>query len=108
MSPVRLLVVDDEELEPRPAGQTSPRQGYEVEVAASGAEALDALNRGAFNLVLLDIQMPEISGLDVLRTVRATRSATQLPIIMVTAKSAARGYRRGAGPRGERLRHQAG
>jgi PAS domain S-box-containing protein len=58
-----------------------------VEVAASGAEAIGALNGGTFDLVLLDIQMPEMSGLDVLRTVRATRSAMDLPIIMVTAKA---------------------
>ena len=61
------------------------REGFEVEVAADGVAALEAFDRREPDLVLLDLMLPRLSGLDVCRQIR-TRS--QVPVIMVTAKGA--------------------
>ncbi|MDA1258603.1 MAG: diguanylate cyclase, partial [Chloroflexi bacterium] len=61
------------------------RAGYDVEVASSAKEALSAMERTEMELVLLDNMMPEMSGIDLLRLLRATQSPSQLPVIMVTA-----------------------
>lgn len=58
-------------------------QGFELERAADGALGLRALERSAFDLVLLDIMMPGMDGLEVCRKIRATRS---VPIVMLTAR----------------------
>ena len=57
--------------EPRPAEAAAPRAGFQVETAAGGSDALAILDRGGIDLMLLDIMMPDVSGLDVLRRVRA-------------------------------------
>jgi diguanylate cyclase (GGDEF)-like protein len=82
----RLLIVDDNEMNREWLSRRLRRQGHDVSVAASGAEALDAIDRHGFQLVLLDIEMPGMSGLDVLRRVRARYTASELPVIMVSAK----------------------
>ena len=61
------------------------RQGYLVEVAGNGEAALEKLNQNHYDLVLLDQMMPGMSGLDLLRLLRATYSPSELPVIMVTA-----------------------
>ena len=63
------------------------RSGFNVLAAASGPEALELVRRGNIDLVLLDIMMPGMTGIDVLRTLRATRSSAALPVVMVTAKT---------------------
>jgi CheY-like chemotaxis protein len=63
------------------------RSGFRVLTAASGPEALEVLRRTAVDLVLLDIMMPGMTGLDVLRAVRISRSTATLPVVMVTAKT---------------------
>ena len=83
--PRKLLVVDDNAenrdlLSLRLAGC-----GYQVEIAANGAEALAKINQAHYDLVLLDQMMPGMSGLDLLRLLRATYSPSQLPVIMVSA-----------------------
>jgi len=60
-------------------------KGYEVTTASGGKEALSLLAKEKFNIVLLDIRMPDISGADVLREIRRTHSPTRLPVIMLTA-----------------------
>jgi two-component system response regulator RegX3 len=61
------------------------REGFHVTVARDGAEALDLFETSSPDLVLLDVMLPKISGIDVCREIRAR---SQVPIIMVTAKSA--------------------
>ncbi|MCU1349432.1 MAG: hypothetical protein JWO56_2462 [Acidobacteria bacterium] len=82
----RLLVVDDNEMNRDMLARRLQQKGYAVTTAAGGAEALRKIESEPFDLVLLDVMMPEISGLDVLRIVRASRSVTDLPVIMATAK----------------------
>ena len=79
----RVLVVEDEESFSDALSFMLRREGYEVEVAADGASALDEFDRHGADLVLLDLMLPGISGTEVCRTLRQ-RSA--VPIIMVTAK----------------------
>jgi diguanylate cyclase (GGDEF)-like protein len=81
-----LLVVDDNEMNREWLSRRLRRQGYEVSVASSGPEALDAITQLAFQLVLLDIEMPGMSGLTVLEKIRARHSASDLPVIMVSAR----------------------
>jgi two-component system sensor histidine kinase/response regulator len=83
----RLLVVDDEPDNLDMVSRRLIRFGYDVVVASSGAECLDLVGRESLDLVLLDIQMPGMSGLDVLRGIRARLNSVELPVIMFTAKS---------------------
>lgn len=85
--PAHILVVDDIEANRESLGRRLARRGYMVELASDGQEALDRLAKEPpFDLVLLDVMMPGVSGLDVLAEVRKTRPAAELPIIMATAK----------------------
>ena len=78
-----VLVVEDEEsfVEALTVGLT--REGFRVQVARDGAEALDRFDAIAPDLVLLDVMLPKISGIDVCRELR---SRSKVPIIMLTAK----------------------
>ena len=81
-----LLVVDDNEMNRDLLSRRLERKGYRVLTAADGMQALDVIAASAVDLVLLDVMMPGITGLDVLRAVREKRSPIELPVIMVTAK----------------------
>ncbi len=81
----RLLVVDDEFASRTALSRRLERRGYAVETAGGAGEALDKLLRDHYDLVLLDQMMPGMSGMDLLRLLRATYSPAELPVIMVTA-----------------------
>jgi len=81
-----LLVVDDEEMNRDVLSRRLERKGYQVVVAEGGREAIDAVGDQAIDLVLLDVMMPEVDGLQVLEVLRRRHSQTELPIIMATAK----------------------
>ncbi len=83
----RLLIVDDIRENREILRRRFERQGFHVTEAAGGVEALALIEREAFDLVLLDMMMPDLSGLDVLARIRTTHSPGSLPVIMVTAKS---------------------
>jgi diguanylate cyclase (GGDEF)-like protein/PAS domain S-box-containing protein len=82
----RLLIVDDDEMNRDMLSRRLELHGFSTCLASSGNEALDLVTRGGIDLVLLDVQMPGMSGLDVLRRLRVRLSSGELPIIMVTAK----------------------
>jgi len=63
------------------------RRGFDVATAADGRAALEMITQQPFDLILLDIMMPGIDGIEVLQTLRRTYTASELPIIMATAKS---------------------
>ncbi len=81
-----LLVVDDNEMNRDMLARRLARRGYTVAVAEDGRQALAIIETQQFDLVLLDIMMPGISGLDVLQILRQRYSMAALPVIMATAK----------------------
>jgi len=81
-----ILVVDDNEMNRDVLSRRLQRQGYDVSVAVDGQQALELVEAQCFALVLLDIEMPGLSGLEVLQIIRRTHTAAELPIIMVTAR----------------------
>ena len=83
MSAGRILVVDDDPQIRRVLKVTLTGQGFEVDDAKNGEEALERLRERRFDLVLLDINMPGMSGLDVCRAMRAT---SEVAIIMLTVR----------------------
>jgi two-component system response regulator RegX3 len=80
-----VLVVDDEQSYRDALRIALEREGFRVEVAADGAEAIDRFDAVRPALVLLDVMLPRISGIDVCRELRLR---SQVPIIMVTARNA--------------------
>ena len=86
MKPESLLIVDDNEMNRDLLSRRLERKGYAVSVAENGHKTLEWIGQYDVDLVLLDIEMPGTSGLEVLKTLRQTYSPNQLPVIMVTAK----------------------
>ena len=84
MSLSRLLVVDDDPQIRRVMRTTLIAQGYEISDAHSGEEALEKLRGGQYDLVLLDMNMPGLSGLE---ACRAMRAGSDLAIIMLTVRN---------------------
>jgi two-component system response regulator RegX3 len=85
MSEARILVVEDEASFVEALTIGLRREGFEVVVAIDGAQALEMFDEVEPDLVLLDVMLPKVSGIDVCRQLR---KKTQIPIIMVTAKGA--------------------
>jgi two-component system response regulator RegX3 len=81
----RVLIADDEPDILEPVLYALRREGFEVETRADGAAALDAARSDRFDVVILDVMMPRLSGLDACRLLRAESS---VPIIMLTARDA--------------------
>ncbi len=85
MSLGRVLVVDDEPEVRQLLGEFLSGRGYDVLLAASGMQALDALDAQRFDLVLLDVAMPEMDGVEALK--RIVMIDPPVPVIMVTANA---------------------
>ena len=77
-----LIVDDDQELCSMLAEYLGP-EGFAVEVAGTGSSALERIGRGGLDLVVLDVMLPELSGFEVLRRLRA---GSRIPVIMLTAR----------------------
>ncbi|MBX5481207.1 MAG: response regulator [Myxococcaceae bacterium] len=80
-----VLVVDDQPRNVDFLSRQLERRAFQVTVTHSGSEALRLIESTRFDLVLLDVMMPGISGLEVLEQIRAQRSAAELPVVMATA-----------------------
>jgi DNA-binding response OmpR family regulator len=85
MSEGRILVVDDEPQIRRVMRAILIPQGFDVDDAKSGDEALDRLRSAKYDLVLLDIDMPGMTGFE---TCRAIRAVSDMPIFILTGRSA--------------------
>lgn len=83
--PSNLLVVDDDALNREILERILVRKGHTVTCAQSGSEALDKIRNSHFDLILLDIMMPEVDGIAVLQGVRSEFTLFVLPVIMVSA-----------------------
>ena len=85
-----VLVVDDEPGIIRMLQVTLQRRGFGVITATSGREALEVVGRKPVDLVLLDIMMPGLDGLEVTRALRARPEEERVPVIILTAKDTVR------------------
>jgi DNA-binding response OmpR family regulator len=96
----RILVVDDDPQNRDLLARRLERHGFEVETAVDGIDGLRRIEAGDFDLVMLDVMMPGMNGLEVLERLRRTRSMAELPVIMATAlaetEDAVEGLGRGA------------
>lgn len=80
-----LLVVDDNEMNRDMLSRRLERQGYQVATATDGRETMAAVRARPFDLVLLDIMMPEIDGYEVLQQLKADDTLRHIPVIMISA-----------------------
>ncbi len=78
-----ILIVEDESSFSEALSFLLGKEGYEVNIAETGTEAIKKFNENGADLVLLDLMIPEVSGVEVCKAIRAT---SQVPIIMLTAK----------------------
>ncbi|HEX7202556.1 MAG TPA: response regulator, partial [Arthrobacter sp.] len=81
----RILIVEDEESFSDPLSYLLGKEGFEVEVVDNGLDAITEFDRNGADLVLLDLQLPGLSGTEVCRQLRQRSS---VPVIMLTAKDA--------------------
>jgi PAS domain S-box-containing protein len=89
MTPLHILVAEDTELSAQVLEQSLVRQGHRVRLASNGREALALAEQGGFDLLLLDVHMPELDGFQVVQAVREREltAGGRLPIIALTARS---------------------
>ena len=83
----KVLVVDDDREIIELVAERLSREGYEVEKAFDGQEALDKLAQSLPDVVLLDLIMPKLNGLEVLAEIRKRHSGKWIPVIIVSAQS---------------------
>ena len=83
----RILIVDDDEMVRIALNELLRPEGYEVAIVASGKEALEKIDENSFDLLMLDIIMPEMDGLELCRRIRERENYRETPIVFLTAKS---------------------
>lgn len=81
MSKGKILVIDDEDIVLRSCQRILIPEGYDVDISKNGMEGLKLLKDKAFDLVLVDIKMPEMDGMEVLKQIKKKWSDTQVIII---------------------------
>src|SRR5262249_49131650 len=88
IGPLRILVAEDNQVNQLLATILLSKAGHKPDIAANGAEALEALRRRNYDLVLMDVQMPERDGLEPTKRIRARAApARDIPIIAMTANA---------------------
>ena len=83
----RILIVDDDEMVLIAVNELLCQEGYEVHAVSSGKEALDKLNQDGYDLLMLDVIMPEMDGFELCRQIRKRENYKETPIVFLTAKS---------------------
>jgi len=81
----RILIVEDNDLNRKLFCDVLRSQGYAVEPCADGLEALDKARSFVPNLIIMDIQLPNVSGLDLIEAAKADAVLRQIPVLAVTA-----------------------
>lgn len=85
----RLLLVEDNEMNRDMLSRRLERRGYEVDIAVDGRAGIDKAKAGGFDLVLMDMSLPEVDGWEATRQLRASPETRELPIIALTAHAMA-------------------
>ena len=80
-----VLIVEDNEANQLLTSAVLELEGFEVRIAGSGPEALDVLRDCAPDLILMDVQLPKLSGLDATRLLRADPRTAKIPLVVVTS-----------------------
>jgi len=83
----KILIVDDAALIRNLAQATAHEAGYEAVLAEDGQEGLDALDKGGFDLIFTDINMPVMNGLEMVKKIREQEQYKFIPIVMLTTES---------------------
>jgi two-component system, OmpR family, alkaline phosphatase synthesis response regulator PhoP len=86
MSKERILVVDDEEDILELVRYNLAKEGYHITGALSGEDALNKAQSGTFDLIVLDLMLPGIDGLEVAKRLKSSPDTAQIPIVMLSAK----------------------
>jgi len=95
MQKKRVLIVEDEESLLKLETILLTVKGYEVSGASTGKEALEKLANDAFDLVLLDIMLPDIDGYEICRRIKEHPLHARIPVVMLTAKKSTEDQKRG-------------
>jgi signal transduction histidine kinase/DNA-binding response OmpR family regulator len=98
ISPAHVLLIEDDELERLRVADILQNAGYRVSVASSGQDGLNNLREGHFDAVVLDLVMPGMTGLDVLRAARADEHLSSVPFVVLSALYMTRSEREVLGP----------
>jgi len=80
----KVLLIDDDPVVTAMYGKMLREQGFDVEVAGDGEEGLEAIRRELPDVVLLDLDMPKVSGISWLKTVRNRQRSKNLPVVILT------------------------
>ena len=81
-----LLIVDDDQVSSMALKKKLEKRGFRIKTLQDGRRCLDLIAENKFDLILLDILMPNVSGFDLLKEIRTKYTTAELPIVMVTAK----------------------
>ena len=84
---MKILVVDDDRTTRKILGLYLKSKGYDVEYAENGLDAMEKLGTVNVNLVMTDLNMPYMDGLELIRTIKADENFRELPILMVTTEA---------------------
>lgn len=84
---MKILVVDDDKTTRKILGLYLKSKGYEVVFAENGIDAMEQLGRENVNLVMTDLNMPYMDGLELIKTIRAEARVKHIPILMVTTEA---------------------
>ena len=87
-SSLRILLAEDHPVNQKVAQIMLTKSGHTVEVAADGAQAVEAARRGGFDLILMDMQMPVLDGLEATRRIRAEEAEQKRPRVTIIAMTA--------------------
>lgn len=85
-SEVRILIVDDTAENMEIIGKTLEKEGYDLYIADSGESALELVKSNGFDLILLDIMMPDMDGFEVLQQLKALPNGMNTPVMFLTGK----------------------